>query len=162
MLDAGVVTSLRGVATMAGLLALPLSQIRQLCDYPGGDAVPYAKVSLLAPVDGTTEVWAAGVTYERSKDARVLESEDSADIYDRVYSAYRPELFFKSAAWRVVGPRGAGAGRGGSGGGVPAPAPPAVLNSGGEVVGYTICNDMSSRSIEGENPLYLPQAKIYL
>jgi 2-dehydro-3-deoxy-D-arabinonate dehydratase len=162
MLDAGVVTSLRGVATMAGLLALPLSQIRQLCEDPGGDAVPYARVTLLAPVDGTTEVWAAGVTYERSKDARVLESEDSADIYDRVYSAHRPELFFKSAAWRVVGPGGAVAVRGDSEVDVPEPELAVVLNSSGEVVGYTICNDMSSRSIEGENPLYLPQAKIYL
>ena len=162
MLDAGVVTSLRGVATMAGLLALPLHQIRQLCEDPGGDAVPYAGVSLLAPVNGTTDVWAAGVTYERSKDARVLESEDSADIYDRVYTAHRPELFFKSAAWRVVGPGGAVAVRGDSEVDVPEPELAAVLNSGGEVVGYTICNDMSSRSIEGENPLYLPQAKIYL
>ncbi len=162
MLDEGVVTTLRGVATMAGLLALPLRQIRQLCEDPGGDAVPYDGVSLLAPVNGTTDVWAAGVTYERSKDARVLESEDSADIYDRVYTAHRPELFFKSAAWRVVGPGGAVAVRGDSEVDVPEPELAAVLNSGGEVVGYTICNDMSSRSIEGENPLYLPQAKIYL
>jgi 2-dehydro-3-deoxy-D-arabinonate dehydratase len=162
ILDAGVVTTLREVATMAGLLALPLRQIRELCEDPGGDAVPYDQVSLLAPVDGTTDVWAAGVTYERSKDARVLESEDSADIYDRVYTAERPELFFKSAAWRVVGPGGAVAVRGDSEVNVPEPELAAVLNSGGEVAGYTICNDMSSRSIEGENPLYLPQAKIYL
>ena len=162
ILDAGVVTTLREVATMAGLLALPLRQIRELCEDPGGDAVPYDQVSLLAPVNGMTDVWAAGVTYERSKDARVLESEDSADIYDRVYTAERPELFFKSAAWRVVGPGGAVAVRGDSEVNVPEPELAAVLNSGGEVAGYTICNDMSSRSIEGENPLYLPQAKIYL
>jgi 2-dehydro-3-deoxy-D-arabinonate dehydratase len=162
MLDAGVVTSLRGVATMAGLLTLPLSQIRELCMDPGGDEIPSSGVSLLAPVDGTTEVWAAGVTYERSKDARVAESADSADVYDRVYTAQRPELFFKSAAWRVVGPGGSVSVRSDSTVDVPEPELAVLMNSGGEVVGYTICNDMSSRSIEGENPLYLPQAKIYL
>jgi 2-dehydro-3-deoxy-D-arabinonate dehydratase len=162
MLDADVVTSLRGVATMAGLLTLPLSQIRELCMDPGGDEIPFSAVSLLAPVDGTTEVWAAGVTYERSKDARVAESADSADVYDRVYIAQRPELFFKSAAWRVVGPGGSVSVRGDSTVDVPEPELAVLMNSGGEVVGYTICNDMSSRSIEGENPLYLPQAKIYL
>jgi 2-dehydro-3-deoxy-D-arabinonate dehydratase len=162
MLDDGVVTSLRGVATMAGLLTLPLSQIRELCVDPGGDEIPSSEVSLLAPVDGTTEVWAAGVTYERSKDARVAESEDSADVYDRVYTAQRPELFFKSAAWRVVGPGGSVSVRSDSTVDVPEPELAVLMNSGGEVVGYTICNDMSSRSIEGENPLYLPQAKIYL
>ena len=162
MLDGGVVTSLRGVATMAGLLTLPLSQIRELCVDPGGDEIPLSGVSLLAPVDGTTEVWAAGVTYERSKDARVAESADSADVYDRVYTAQRPELFFKSAAWRVVGPGGSVSVRSDSTVDVPEPELAVLMNSGGEVVGYTICNDMSSRSIEGENPLYLPQAKIYL
>jgi 2-dehydro-3-deoxy-D-arabinonate dehydratase len=129
---------------------------------PGGDEIPSSEVSLLAPVDGTTEVWAAGVTYERSKDARVAESEDSADVYDRVYTAQRPELFFKSAAWRVVGPGGSVSVRSDSTVDVPEPELAVLMNSGGEVVGYTICNDMSSRSIEGENPLYLPQAKIYL
>jgi 2-dehydro-3-deoxy-D-arabinonate dehydratase len=162
MLDAGVVTSLRGVATMAGLLTLPLSQIRELCVDPGGDEIPFSGVSLLAPVDGTTEIWAAGVTYERSKVARVAESADSADVYDRVYTAQRPELFFKSAAWRVVGPGGSVSVRSDSTVDVPEPELAVLMNSGGEVVGYTICNDMSSRSIEGENPLYLPQAKIYL
>ena len=107
------------------------------------------------------EVWAAGVTYERSRAARMAESEQSADVYDRVYAAERPELFFKSAAWRVSGPgepvsvrvrlqhrrSRARAGRG--------------AQRGGAVAGYTICNDMSSRSIEGQNPLYLPQAKTY-
>ncbi len=117
---------------------------------------------MLAPVDGGTDVWAAGVTYERSMHARVQESLDSADIYDRVYTAPRPELFFKSAAWRVAGPGDRVSARADSQVNVPEPELAAVLNAGGEVVGYTICNDMSSRSIEGENPLYLPQAKIYL
>jgi 2-dehydro-3-deoxy-D-arabinonate dehydratase len=128
----------------------------------GPDEVPLREISVLAPVDGATEVWAAGVTYERSMHARVQESLDSADIYDRVYTAPRPELFFKSAAWRVAGPGGRVNARADSQVDVPEPELAAVLNADGEVIGYTICNDMSSRSIEGENPLYLPQAKIYL
>jgi 2-dehydro-3-deoxy-D-arabinonate dehydratase len=119
-------------------------------------------VELLAPVDGRTEVWAAGVTYERSRDARIDESEDSADVYDRVYTAERPEIFFKSVSWRVRGPGRAVSVRADSQVDVPEPELAAVLNYAGEVTGYTICNDMSSRSIEGQNPLYLPQAKIYL
>jgi 2-dehydro-3-deoxy-D-arabinonate dehydratase len=94
--------------------------------------------------------------------ARVQESLDSADIYDRVYTAPRPELFFKSAAWKVAGPGDRVSARADSQVDVPEPELAAVLNADGDVVGYTICNDMSSRSIEGENPLYLPQAKIYL
>jgi 2-dehydro-3-deoxy-D-arabinonate dehydratase len=123
--------------------------------------VPLADAGLLAPVDGRTEVWAAGVTYERSRTARMAESENSADIYDRVYDAARPELFFKSAAWRVRGPGDAVSVRADSTIDVPEPELAVVLNHAAEVVGYTICNDLSSRSIEGENPLYLPQAKIY-
>ena len=123
--------------------------------------MPEDRAELLAPVDGRTEVWAAGVTYERSRTARMAESENSADIYDRVYAAERPELFFKSAAWRVSGAGVPVSIRADSGINVPEPELAAVLNYAGDVVGYTICNDMSSRSIEGENPLYLPQAKIY-
>jgi 2-dehydro-3-deoxy-D-arabinonate dehydratase len=149
-----------GVASVADLLAEPLSRIRELCSDAGGPPVPLA--ALLAPVDGRTEVWAAGVTYERSRTARMAESEQSADIYDRVYDAPRPELFFKSAAWRVSGPGAPVSVRADSAVNVPEPELAVVLNHAAEVVGYTICNDMSSRSIEGENPLYLPQAKIYL
>ena len=116
---------------------------------------------LLAPADGRMEVWAAGVTYERSRTARMAESEQSADIYDRVYAAERPELFFKSAAWRVSGPGAPVSVRADSGIDVPEPELAVVLNAAGAVAGYTICNDMSSRSIEGQNPLYLPQAKTY-
>jgi 2-dehydro-3-deoxy-D-arabinonate dehydratase len=148
------------VASLADLLAEPLSGIREICANPGGTPVPLA--GLLAPVDGRTEVWAAGVTYERSRTARMAESEQSADIYDRVYDAPRPELFFKSAAWRVSGPGAPVSVRADSAINVPEPELAVVLNHAAEVVGYTICNDMSSRSIEGENPLYLPQAKIYL
>jgi len=160
VLDSGVIAPVPG--TIAGLLGVPLSRMREICSAAAGAAIPLADVELLAPVDGRTEVWAAGVTYERSRDARVVESEHEADVYERVYTAERPELFFKSAAWRVVGPGGPVSVRADSEVDVPEPELAAVLNHAGEVAGYTICNDMSSRSIEGQNPLYLPQAKIYL
>jgi 2-dehydro-3-deoxy-D-arabinonate dehydratase len=168
VLDGGQVTPVPGVATMAGLLARPATWIRGACetvlagDPAGAGRSSLREISVLAPVDGETEVWAAGVTYERSMHARVQESLDSADIYDRVYTAPRPELFFKSAAWRVAGPGAPVNARADSQVDVPEPELAAVLNADGDVIGYTICNDMSSRSIEGENPLYLPQAKIYL
>jgi 2-dehydro-3-deoxy-D-arabinonate dehydratase len=155
-------TTLAAAPTLGSLLAQPLSRIREICAAPGGQTVRDADAGLLAPVDGRTEVWAAGVTYERSRTARMAESERSADIYDRVYDAARPELFFKSAAWRVSGPGAPVSVRADSDIDVPEPELAVVLNYAGDVVGYTICNDMSSRSIEGENPLYLPQAKIYL
>jgi 2-dehydro-3-deoxy-D-arabinonate dehydratase len=148
--------------TLADVLALPLPKIRELCEQPGGQPVPRDRAELLAPVDGRTDVWAAGVTYERSRAARMVESENSADVYDLVYAADRPELFFKSVAWRVSGSGEAVSVRSDSTIDVPEPELAAVLNFAGEVVGYTVCNDMSSRSIEGQNPLYLPQAKIYL
>ena len=158
----GNITTLAAVPTLGALLALPLSRIREICEAPGGETVSGERAGLLAPVDGRTEVWAAGVTYERSLAARMAESENSADIYDRVYDAERPELFFKSAAWRVRGPGVPVSVRADSSVDVPEPELAVVLNYAGDVVGYTVCNDMSSRSIEGENPLYLPQAKIYL
>jgi len=157
----GDITVLTAVPGLGGLLAQPLDRIREICAAPGGPAVPAAGATLLAPVDGRTEVWAAGVTYERSRTARMTESETSADVYDRVYAADRPELFFKSAAWRVSGPGAPVSVRADSAINVPEPELAVVLNYAGEVAGYTICNDMSSRSIEGENPLYLPQAKVY-
>ena len=168
VLDGGHVTPLPGVATMAELLGRPATWIRGACETVLADGEPGAgrsslrDIQVLAPVDGGTEVWAAGVTYERSMHARVQESLDSADIYDRVYTAPRPELFFKSAAWRVAGPGAPVNARADSEVDVPEPELAAVLNADGDVIGYTICNDMSSRTIEGENPLYLPQAKIYL
>ena len=168
VLDGDQVRALPGVATMAEVLARPATWIRGACetvlagDPAGAGGFSLREISVLAPVDGETEVWAAGVTYERSMHARVEESLDSADIYDRVYTAPRPELFFKSAAWRVAGPGDRVNARADSQVDVPEPELAAVLNADGDVVGYTICNDMSSRSIEGENPLYLPQAKIYL
>ena len=117
-------------------------------------------VRLLPPVDALTEVWAAGVTYKRSRAAREEES-DQPDVYSRVYEADRPELFFKSVAWRVVGTGEPIGVRSDSAINAPEPEIALVCNSFGEIVGVTICNDVSSRSIEGENPLYLPQAKVY-
>lgn len=167
--------------TMAELLRLPLAELRARCARaaasaepaasaaPAGSAAPavpaanpVAEVPALAPIDGRTEVWAAGVTYERSRAARMTESESAADIYDLVYDARRPELFFKSAAWRVVGPGEPISVRADSEIDVPEPELALVVNAHAEIVGYSVCDDVSSRSIEGENPLYLPQAKIYL
>ena len=117
---------------------------------------------LLAPV-GTQEVWAAGVTYLRSRAARMAESKDAGggDFYDRVYSAERPELFFKALGQKVVGPGAAVGIRGDATWNVPEPELALAINAAGKIVGYTIGNDMSSRDIEGQNPLYLPQAKVY-
>jgi 2-dehydro-3-deoxy-D-arabinonate dehydratase len=117
---------------------------------------------VLPPIQGQ-EVWAAGVTYLRSRSARIEESADAGGgtFYDRVYSAERPELFFKSAPWRVRGPGQTVRVRRDARWSVPEPELAIGINSRGEIVGYTIGNDMSSRDIEGENPLYLPQAKIY-
>jgi 2-dehydro-3-deoxy-D-arabinonate dehydratase len=115
---------------------------------------------LLAPVD-MQEVWAAGVTYERSKVARMEESESGGDFYDKVYVADRPELFFKANPHRVVAPGQPVRIRRDSTWDVPEPEMTLVISSSGKIVGVTVGNDMSSRSIEGENPLYLPQAKSY-
>lgn len=118
---------------------------------------------LLAPM-GNQEIWAAGVTYYRSRTARMEESQDSggADFYDKVYSADRPELFFKATASRVSPPGGIVNIRKDSTWDVPEPELTLVISPSGKIQGYTVGNDMSSRSIEGENPLYLPQAKVYL
>ena len=143
------------------LLRLRSAELRRSIEHvvsssQGDDSL--AKV--LAPIDGETEVWAAGVTYKRSVDARMEES-DTPDIYTRVYSAARPELFFKGMSRRVSGPDEAINIRADSAWNVPEPELALVINSYGEIIGYTIANDVSSRSIEGENPLYLPQAKVY-
>ena len=124
-------------------------------------AAPTAHIrgALLAPIE-SQEVWAAGVTYERSRDGRVEESTEG-DIYERVYLAQRPEVFFKATAQRVVGDGQPVGVRADSPWNVPEPELGLVLNAAGEIFGYVPGNDVSSRSIEGENPLYLPQAKVY-
>ena len=118
--------------------------------------------NLLAPI-GSQEVWAAGVTYHRSRDARMEESESAGggDFYDRVYQAERPELFFKATPHRVVGPGAKVAIRRDAKWSVPEPELALMVSPRGKILGYTVGNDMSSRDIEGENPLYLPQAKVY-
>lgn len=118
---------------------------------------------ILPPPVGTQELWGAGVTYYRSRDARMEESKDAGggDFYDRVYDADRPELFFKAPHYRIVGNRDHVRIRKDSSWDVPEPEMTLFVSSSGKIQGYTIGNDMSSRSIEGENPLYLPQAKSY-
>jgi len=130
-------------------------QTHELDNHPSSDALHW-----LAPVD-QQEVWASGVTYERSREARQVEAVDGGDVYARVYSAQRPELFMKAAGWRVIGHLGEVGIRHDATWSVPEPELALVLNPALEVVGFTIGNDMSSRDIEGENPLYLPQAKMY-
>ncbi len=115
---------------------------------------------LIAPIEDTQEVWAAGVTYLRSREARVAES-DTADLYQRVYQAERVEVFFKAVGWRVMGHGDAVRVRRDSSWNVPEPELTLLINRAGEIVGYTAGNDLSSRDIEGQNPLYLPQAKIF-
>lgn len=122
--------------------------------------IPLDQVDLLAPIDDQ-EVWAAGVTYKRSQVARMEESESGASHYDKVYDADRPELFMKATASRVSGPGQPVRVRKDSQWSVPEPEFTLVLSPAGKIVGYTIGNDMSARDIEGENPLYLPQAKVY-
>jgi 2-dehydro-3-deoxy-D-arabinonate dehydratase len=136
----------------------PSEVINFLCD--GQTPIPLKQTNLLPPID-RQEVWAAGVTYKRSRTARMEESDSAADCYDRVYASPRPELFFKATAHRVAGHMQYLRIRKDSQWNVPEPELALVLNSRMSLVGYTIGNDMSSRDIEGDNPLYLPQAKVY-
>ncbi|WP_410590507.1 fumarylacetoacetate hydrolase family protein [Amycolatopsis sp. lyj-23] len=147
------------VGSMSDLLRRPVAEIRELAE-AAGEPRPTAGTRLLPPLDGRMEVWAAGVTYLRSEEARREESTDE-DVYARVYRAKRPELFFKSAAWRVVTDGEPIAVRADSANNVPEPELGLLLTAGGETAGYLVVDDVSSRSIEGENPLYLPQAKSY-
>jgi len=150
-------------ATLDALLAAP-SPTAALGDWydTGAPTEAPAEEDVVAPI-GSQEVWAAGVTYLRSRVARVAEAQQAGGdvFYDLVYDADRPELFFKATSNRVVGPGDEVRIRRDSHWNVPEPELALVLSSSGEIVGFTIGNDMSSRSIEGENPLYLPQAKVY-
>jgi 2-dehydro-3-deoxy-D-arabinonate dehydratase len=128
----------------------------------GSDGPAPAEASWQAPIR-SQEVWASGVTYLRSKTARMEEAKDAGggDFYDKVYDAERPEIFFKATPQRVVGPNGAVRIRSDSKWNVPEPELTLALNSAGRYFGFSVGNDMSSRDIEGQNPLYLPQAKTY-
>jgi len=140
------------------LLGLPGPAIRDFLIETGGTEP--ASGPLLAPLDESSEVWAAGVTYLRSREAREAES-TVRDLYAKVYDAERPELFFKSPGWRVAGHGMPIRIRRDSRWNVPEPELTLAINAQGEIVGFCVGNDVSSRDIEGENPLYLPQAKIY-
>jgi 2-dehydro-3-deoxy-D-arabinonate dehydratase len=144
--------------TLSALLELSNESMLQLLHRLAQDEP--AAGAIAAPIDPYQEVWAAGVTYLRSRDARRVES-TVADMYDHVYEAARPELFFKSVGWRVAGNQMPIHIRSDSHWNVPEPELVLVINRYSEIVGYCAGNDVSSRDIEGENPLYLPQAKIY-
>lgn len=148
-------------STMSGLLRLSAHELRtQIERIVQSGTASNAPVSLLAPIDGETEVWAAGVTYKQSETARKEES-GTPDIYAKVYTAQRPELFFKATPRRIAAPNAPIVVRADSTWDVPEPELALVINAYAEIIGYTIGNDVSSRSIEGENALYLPQAKVY-
>jgi len=145
--------------TLDALLRLPLDGIRAGLGAITGPELDLAQVELAAPAE-SQEVWAAGVTYLRSREAR-LEEATQKTIYEHVYESDRPELFFKAAGWRVVPDGGEVGVREDSTWDVPEPELALLSNTHGEVVAFACGNDMSSRSIEGENPLFLPQAKVY-
>lgn len=154
---------------LEGVLLSSDFDFRRLCGLRSPEVLPYlsslqteerAAGQLLAPIETDQEVWACGVTYSRSRDAREAET-DVKNVYDMVYEAERPELFFKAIGWRVKAAQAAIRIRRDSHWNVPEPELTLLINSHGEILGYCVGNDVSSRSIEGENPLYLPQAKVY-
>jgi 2-dehydro-3-deoxy-D-arabinonate dehydratase len=158
----GAIRAFEGAPRVADLLRLSTDELRALVEGTSAGPAVFAEggVVPLPPLDGLMELWAAGVTYERSREARVAESTEQS-VYERVYDASRPELFFKAQPWRIVTDGEPIAVRDDSELNVPEPELGLVLNSRGETAGYVVTDDVSSRSIEGENPLYLPQAKIY-
>jgi len=148
---------IEGIENLSQALAMHLPAFRKAYEASGSKAI---KGELTAPVAIDTEVWGAGVTYQRSRDARKEES-GIPDVYQLVYEADRPELFFKATARRTVGHLAEVGIREDALTSVPEPEVAIVINKFGELIGMSICNDMTSRNIEGENPLYLSQAKIY-
>lgn len=149
-----------GIATLSQLLSHPELPSLAASLPAKGSPLSMQEVQWLPPIDNQ-EVWAAGVTYKRSQTARMEESEAAASCYDRVYTAQRPEIFFKATPNRCSGHGGNVRIRCDATWNVPEPELALVISSSGRIVGYTIGNDMSSRDIEGDNPLYLPQAKVY-
>jgi 2-dehydro-3-deoxy-D-arabinonate dehydratase len=158
---ARVIPLASGPMSLSGLLHAddPVAEVRRFAGQ-AGSPLALESVRLLAPID-VQEVWGAGVTYERSKVARQEESEGAASFYDLVYTASRPELFFKATPSRVAGPGAPIRVRNDSKWSVPEPELALVLSPALKLVGFTVGNDVSARDIEGENPLYLPQAKVY-
>jgi len=158
--DRGVHTA--DAASIAELLAAGAARLEEVVREAAHRPPVYAAadIRLLAPIDGLTEVWGSGVTYLRSRNARIEESA-RVDVYGLVYDAERPELFLKAPAWRVVGPEGPIGIRRDCDDTVAEPELALVIDATGEVAGYTVCNDVTARSIEAANPLYLPQAKSY-
>ncbi len=156
--DAGPQHLLAASVDLDQLLRTGGTALREAVNAPAGEPVP-STARVLCPLQGQ-EVWAAGVTFERSRTARNEEA-GPVDFYDRVYAADRPELFGKAGVGRSRGPGEPVAVRADSGWDVPEPELAVVTDAAGRIVAYTVGNDMSSRSIEGENPLYLPQAKVY-
>ncbi len=155
--------SVDGQALPAGTdlkFLLTLDQEAMLAFLRAAQGEPVTQGVLQPPVEPDQEVWGSGVTYMRSRQAREAESE-AADVYAAVYEAERPEIFFKAAGWRVQGHDQPVRIRTDSAWNVPEPELTLVINAQGQIVGYTVGNDMSSRDIEGLNPLYLPQAKTY-
>jgi len=148
---------IEGIKTLSDALSLHLGVFRKLYEAQIDKEV---KGKLVAPVAVDSEIWGAGVTYQRSRDARKEES-GIPDVYQLVYEADRPELFFKATARRTVGHQGEVGIREDAKTSVPEPEVAIVINKFSELIGMSICNDMTSRNIEGENPLYLSQAKIY-
>ncbi|WP_067927615.1 fumarylacetoacetate hydrolase family protein [Alicyclobacillus shizuokensis] len=144
------------------VLGVPLaSAVQRLLQGPALSFIDLERGGRLLPPVACPEVWASGVTYERSRDARNAETQLQDSVYDRVYIAERPELFFKSTYRRLVAPEQPLSLRSDSHWMVPEPELSVVVGERGEVIGWTIGNDLSSRDIEGENPLYLPQAKVF-
>ena len=149
--------SIPGLTTLSDALSMRSADFRKLLDSDGAEVVGKQG----APVSSDVEIWGAGVTYLRSRDARKEES-GVPDVYQRVYEADRPELFLKSIARRTIGDGEEIGIRADCAASVPEPEVAIVINRYQEIIGLTICNDVTARSIEGENPLYLSQAKIYL
>jgi len=154
----GVFKTIPGVPTLTQALQMRMSDLKVAIEKDAGNVITG---ELVPPVAPETEVWGAGVTYLRSRDARKEES-DTPDVYQRVYEADRPELFFKATCRRTVGNGDPIGIRYDSEASVPEPEVAIVVNKFREIIGFSICNDMTARTIEGENPLYLPQAKSYL